>query len=174
MTTVVAFVPSNIKPFSFPAILDGVYYNIVVTWNISAQRYYINVYGSDGLWVVTVPLISSPPSRPVASVLYDPFQLILNVEMVSPLLWPLPLSPQGIANPPGTITDYTLEGFQPVTYNGLFRGMQVSPISFTVPMATNPGPLITTGYVSRQLNMLAGIFQTSTLIYRNNAFEIGP
>jgi hypothetical protein len=154
--------------------LDGQYYNIKITWNVSAQRYYVNVYGSDGLWVVTVPLVSSPPSRPIETVTYDPFQLVLLVQMVSPTKWPLPLSPEGLSQSPGTITDYTLAGFVPNTYNGLFRGMQLNATQFTVPMAVNPGSLIVTGYVSRQLNMLAGIFQTSTLIYRNNAFEIGP
>jgi hypothetical protein len=174
MTTVIPFIPSNIKPYSFPVTLDGNTYSVTVTWNVSAQRFYINVYDRSGAWIVTVPLITTPPNRKIESVNYNPFQLVLEVIMVSPTLWPIPLSPGGLSTSPGTIIDYTLEGFNPTTYNGKFRGMHVNGNMFTVPMATNPGSLIVMGAVSRKLNMIAGVFTTSTLIYRNGSFEIDP
>jgi hypothetical protein len=174
MTTVVPFLPSNIKTYEFLVKLDGLDCKITTTWNVSAQRFYINVYQVDGSWIVTVPVISSPPSRSIQSVKFNPFQLVLEVVMVPPELWPIPLSPGGLATTPGTIMDYTLEGFSPNTYNGIFRGTHINGNLFTVPMANDPGSLTVTGFVSRKLNMIAGVFQTSTLIYRNNAFEIGP
>jgi hypothetical protein len=45
---------------------------------------------------------------------------------------------------------------------------------FTIPVSTDPGQVIILGVVDRVLNMVAGVFQTSTLIYRNGAFETNP
>jgi hypothetical protein len=174
MTTVVPFIPSNINPYEFAATLDGNDYKIIVTWNVSAQRFYINVNDSNGAWITTVPLITTPPARRLASVVFNPFQLVLEVTMVDPTTWPIPLPPDALATAPGTIVDYTLEGFTPTTYNGLYRGMHINPIKFTVPMSTDPGPVNIMGFLSRRLNMVAGVFKTSTLVYRNGAFEVDP
>jgi hypothetical protein len=174
MTTVTPFLPSNIKPFSFNALLDAGNYQITVTWNVSAQRFYINVYGLDGSWVITVPLIASPPARPIASVKYDPFMNQVLVTMVDPSLWPVPLAPGGLVTKPGAMIDYTLEYFQPTAYNGIFRGMHINETTFSYPMATDPGSVLILGSVSRKLNMVQGVFAISSLIYRNGAFEIDP
>lgn len=174
MTTIVPFIPSNIKPYTFPVELDGVNHSITITWNVSAQRYYVNVYRTDGSWVITIPLIMSPPSRTIDSIKFNPFQLVLEIQMVPPNLWPIPLSPGGLGTAPGTIIEYTLEGFNPTTYNGKYRGTHINGTLFTVPMAINPGSITIMGYVSRKLNMLASVFQTSTFIYRYGAFEINP
>jgi hypothetical protein len=174
MTTVVPFIPSNLQAYEFPVKLDGGDYQIKITWNISAQRYYVNVYGNDGSWIITTPLVMSPPGRSIQLVKYNPFRLVLEVTMVSPEYWPIPLSPGGLATAPGTVIDYTLEGFNPTTYNGKFRGLHINGTQFTVPMAVDPGPVVVIGHVSRDLNMVAGVFKTSTLVYRNGAFEIKP
>ena len=60
MTTVVSFAPSPQAPFQFEAVLDGTTYTVIVTWNVSGQRYYINVYALDQTWIFTLPLIGSP------------------------------------------------------------------------------------------------------------------
>jgi hypothetical protein len=52
--------------------------------------------------------------------------------------------------------------------------MHINPIKFTVPMSTDPGPVNIMGFLSRRLNMVAGVFKTSTLVYRNGAFEVDP
>jgi hypothetical protein len=116
----------------------------------------------------------TPPSRRLATAVFNPFRLVLEIGMVDPTLWPIPLSPGGLATKPGTVIDYTLEGFTPDTYNGLYRGIHVNETSFTVPMNNDPGPVSIIGSVARKLNMVAGIFKTSTLVYRNNAFEVDP
>ena len=106
--------------------------------------------------------------------MFNPFQLVMEVEMVPPEKWPIPLAPGSPNTQPGTIIDYTLEGFKPDAYNGIFRGIHINNTKFTVPMTTNPGSLVVMGFVSRKLNMVAGMFKTSSLIYRNGAFEIAP
>jgi hypothetical protein len=173
MTTVVPFVPSNLRTPSFIATLDGVDHNIEITWNVAALRYYVNVYRQDNnAWIITVPLIASPPGRGVSSAVYDPFLNAVVVKFLDPSLWPLPLG-AGIAKP-GTIIEYTLEEFQPNTYNGRYRCLHLNDTTFTFPMPQNPGPLIVMGRVSRLLNMVDTVFRTSTMVYRNGAFEINP
>ena len=91
---------------------------------------------------------------------------------MDPSLWPVPLG--GPITQPGTIIYYTLDSFQPSTYNGRFRCLHINELSFTLPMPRDPGPLITLGQVSRLLNMVDTVFNISTMVYRNGAFEINP
>jgi len=172
MTTIIPFRPSNIAAPSFSCQLDGQTHKVVVTWNVSSQRYFINVYDSVGVWIITMPLISCPPARPVNSARYDPFLNSVTVEMGSYVGWPTPYA--GLATKPGTIIEYTLEGFQPLTYNGKFRSLHIQSLAFTFPMPTDPGPLVVLGRVSRMLNMVGPVFKNSVMIYRNGAFEISP
>jgi len=173
MTTVLPFIPSNIITPSIPVTLDGDDYNMVITWNVSAQRYYINIYNkATGLWIITVPLISSPPPRTVQSAIYDPFLNAVVVTLSDPSWWPIPS--YAAITKPGMIVDYTLENFSPTTYNGKFRCMHLDPLVFTFPMVTTPGEVVILGKVSRLMNMVDTVMKTSTLIYRNGAFEINP
>lgn len=66
MTTLVTFSPSQTANFQFSADLDGTTYNIVVTWNLFGQRYYINIYTQQGALVVCLPLIGSPDDYSVS------------------------------------------------------------------------------------------------------------
>jgi hypothetical protein len=173
MTTVIPFLPSNIVTPSISVTLDGVDHDVRITWNVSSQRFFINVYRkSDGAWIITTALVSSPPARGVQSAVYDPFLNSVDVTFEDPSLWPLPVS--GPITKPGTIIEYTLEGFQPPTYNGKFRCLHRDPLVFTFPMPTNPGPIVILGRVSRLLSMIDTVFQISTMVYRNGAFEITP
>jgi hypothetical protein len=172
MTTTIPFLPSNIRTPTFDAVFDGNNYKVVITWNVSAQRYYINVYSSTGTWIITTALVSSPPARSVAGAAYDPFLNAVVVTLVDPSLWPVPVG--GPMTKPGTIIDYTLEGFQPNTYNGKFRCLHLNNVEFTFPMTTDPGSLIVLGRVSRLLNMIDTVFEVSTMVYRNGMFEINP
>ena len=174
MTTVLPFIPSNIRTPTIPMTLDGVNCNVTITFNVSAQRYYINVYDQNGDWIITVPLVSSPPGRNVQSAYYDPFLNIVTVTMVDPSLWPVPLAKEGINIRPGLMVDYTLLGFTPDTYNGKFRCMHIDAITFTFPMPTDPGQVQILGTVNRLLNMIEPLFIINSLVYRNSAFEINP
>jgi hypothetical protein len=172
VTTIIPFIPSNIQAPTFPLTLDGKKCNAVITWNISSLRYFVNIYDSNGNWIITTALVSSPPARNAISAVYDPFLNIITVEMHIYSGWPIPYA--GLATKPGTMIDYTLEGFQPATYNGKFRCLHVLPLMFTFPMATDPGPLIILGTVSRLLNMVDPVMKVSSMVYRNGAFEISP
>lgn len=58
--TYVEFIESDVAPFQFQALLDGIQYNIIITWNIFGQRYYVNVYTVQGALIVARPMIGSP------------------------------------------------------------------------------------------------------------------
>jgi hypothetical protein len=188
MTTIVPFTPSNITAPKFKALLDGNSYDIVVTWNLSAKRYYINIYGKGGVWILTVPIISTAPARKVSAAVYDPFLNAVTITLLNDLSWVLPTEPpcllptsgfmeetKVITNTkPGTIIEYTLDNFQPATYNGRYRSLHLNDQSFVIPMPVNPGPVVVLGQVSRLLSMISCRFTRSTMIYRNGAFEISP
>jgi hypothetical protein len=174
MTTVIPFLPSNLLAPNFQAMLDGSPYNVIVTWNISAQRYYINIYGYNGAWVITTPLVQTPPARKIQSIVYDINQRAVLVTMVDPSQWPVPLSVAGLNTPPGTIVDYTLENCDPTSLNRTWRSLHINSTSFSFPLASDPGSINILGSVNRLMNMVSGLFQTSTLIYRNGAFEVTP
>lgn len=174
MTTVIPFLPSKLRAPRFMATFDGDNYNVVVTWNVSAQRYYVNVYALDGTWIVTVPLVQTPPARPVSSVTYNILRRVATVQLTDPSTWPVPLSKAGLLTPPGTMIDYTLENFDPAVLNAKWRSLQVDTVTFSFPLADDPGQINILGSVSRMINMASGLFQTSTFIYRNGAFEVNP
>ena len=173
MTTIIPFIPSNIVTPSCSVNLDGDAHDIKITWNVSAQRFYINIYRkTDEAWIITEPLISSPPGHDVNSVEYDPFNAIVLISLVRGDYWGTPIGGPSIK--PGTKIDYTLSGFQPATYNGKFRAMHIDDIVFSIPMPRDPGPLVIAGQVNRYLDMAQPVFKRSTLIYRNGAFEVNP
>jgi hypothetical protein len=174
LTTIIPFVPSNISAPEYLVRLDGTNYKLIVTWNVSASRYYINIYTTDGQWVLTTALVSSPPARPVQNITFDPFLNIMRVQMADPSQWPVPLAKGGALTKPGTIVDYTLMGFSPNNYNGRFRSLQINQTTFTFSMNVHPPPLVVKGTVHRLLNMIGTVFKTSTLVYRNAAFEVNP
>jgi len=62
MTTFIPFTPSAETPFQFTATLDGTQYNVVVTWNIFGQRWYINVYDTSNNLICAPPMVGSPPN----------------------------------------------------------------------------------------------------------------
>jgi hypothetical protein len=61
MTALVQFAPSPLAPFQFQAVLDGSIYNCTVTWALFGARWFLNIYGQDGILIVSLPNIGSPP-----------------------------------------------------------------------------------------------------------------
>jgi hypothetical protein len=60
MTTFVDFVPSQQAPFQFQATFDTNLYTVYCTWNMSGQRYYVNVYDLGNNLVACLPQVGSP------------------------------------------------------------------------------------------------------------------
>lgn len=66
MATSTVFTPNTQTTFQFQATLDGGAYNVEVTWNVTGQRWYVNVYGAANALVLSLPLIGSPPGYPIS------------------------------------------------------------------------------------------------------------
>lgn len=64
MSTVVPFTPSTTATFSFQPVIGGVQYNATVTWNLYAQRYYLNLTDTGGNLVLCTAVVGSGPRLP--------------------------------------------------------------------------------------------------------------
>jgi hypothetical protein len=135
---------------------------MMVTWNVAAQRYFINLYTLDGVWVCTVPLVETSNGQQVLAMTYDPDQGVLIGKMTAPM-----------RRPPGQIVDYMLENFSPVSINGPQQCLTLADQRFSF-AAPDPGVISVMGHASRYQNMVKGYFQYSTLIYRSGQFETNP
>lgn len=166
MTSYVPFVPSSIAPFQFQATLDGVIYNLTVTWNLFGQRWYVNCYTSDNALVFAVPLIGSLNATNIESITNDFGTATLT--LAGPHFYPV-----------GTSLSLVVSGAEPADYNGTFLMLVTSGTQLSYQLATNPdttGPSTVPGSVAYNINLAAGYFTNSTLIYRdqNTQFEISP
>lgn len=60
MTTIIAFQPQPTELFAVTITLDGDQYNLITTWNVAGQRWYINIYDQQGNLVLCRPMTMSP------------------------------------------------------------------------------------------------------------------
>jgi hypothetical protein len=72
MTTFVDFAPSDTSapPFLFQPTLDGVQYTLTVTWNMSGQRWYFNLYTLNNILILTKALIESPTDYDINLIMF--------------------------------------------------------------------------------------------------------
>lgn len=56
----IPFTPAQNRPFQFQAVFDGRAHTVIVTWGLSGQRYYVNIYTLQGVRVLTIPMVGSP------------------------------------------------------------------------------------------------------------------
>lgn len=163
MTTYTTFTPNSLAPFSFNPTLDGQVYAATVTWNVFGQRWYLNVTQLDGTPVFTLPLIGSPP--------------ILTLEALS---WANGTVTATTSTPHGflplTTTTLVVSGCSPAVYNGTVEAFVTGADTFTYPLSTIPGTVTALGSAAYNINLAAGYFQTSTLVYRQDSgqFEVTP
>jgi hypothetical protein len=162
VTTYYQFIKSRSQAPSFMPTLDGQEYTISITWNISAQRYYVNCSSLDGTLLFSVPLISSLSPMEIETLEWDEFNGRVIATTVAPLGLPI-----------GQVINLTVIGAIPNTYNGTGFTSILSKNQFTYPIINNPGQAFIMGSVEYLINMAKGYFQ-STLIYRNEMFEVSP
>ena len=162
MTTYVPLTSIRAAPFQFQAVLDGTQYNVIVNWNVTAQRRYVNIYTSANALVLCVALIGSPPTVPIQSITWS--NGTVTVTTTTPHMW----------NLLGTCT-VTITGCVPTAYNGVVSVFVTSRTTFTFPLIVNPGLVTTLGVAAYNLSMTVGYF-ASTLVYREatQQFEITP
>jgi hypothetical protein len=169
VTTFVDFVSSQTAPFSFQPTLDGTVYAATVTWNLFAQRYYLNLNALDGTLIFSLPLVGSPVGVALAGLSWAFGTVEATTE-----------APHGYEE--GSTVALTLSGSAPDAYNGRFLCLVTGDATFTYPLAEDPGDTASLGVVNFNVNLLAGYYDasgqpfSSTLVYRpaNKQFEINP
>lgn len=163
MPIIYPFYPSNVAAPRFTPTLDNATYSVIVTWNVSAQRYFINVYASDGTWVVTTALVESLDAVKIDAMTYDPTQRVMQTTLAVQHNRPV-----------CQIVKFWLTGMQPDWLNGEHDCMVTDFWSFSFPVDTDPGQVVVLGTASRLINLVASYFDTSALAFRNQAFEVWP
>jgi hypothetical protein len=166
MTTVTAFMPSAIVPFSFSPTLDGAQYSAVVTWGLAGQRWYVNLYDQGGNLIFYLPAIGSPTAIQTASLTWDGVQNLVTV---------ITAVPHGL--PIGITAELTITGVSPASYNGIWDLFSTGPSTLTFPLSVDPGGDATVnGNVGRDINIAGGYFETSTFVFREATqnFEVTP
>jgi hypothetical protein len=164
MTTYIKFIPSNSVAPRFTTTFDEDSYTIIVTWNVASQRYFINVYSIVGNWICTVPMIETEIGNKITDISYDKYNNVLVVT-INGNLW----------RPPGMIVKFDIENCVPDDINGSYDCLMLNSNTFTIPapVATR-GQVTILGSATRFMNLVAGYFQSSSLIYRNRMFEVRP
>jgi hypothetical protein len=162
MTQQFTFRPSNTVAPSFQATLDGRLCNIVMTWNVAAQRYYINIYDTNGSLIVARSLVETSQSVPLNNLSWS--NGIVTATLLTPQYW----------RRIGRIVEQTISNCQPDGYNGVFKCINLSATKFSYDLIANPGNIIVSGLVDRRKDMLQPWFTTSTMFYRGGIFQVDP
>lgn len=161
MTTYYNFTPSATQIFSFQPTLDGQIYTIQVPWLLWRRNYYISCYSLANTLLFSEPLVGSPTGLTLQGLTWS-----LGVATATTI------APHGIAI--GTTVALTLAGNLPDAYNGRWISLVTGPSTFTYALANDPGPVSALGSANQNINLLAGYFDTSTMVYRtaNAQFEV--
>jgi hypothetical protein len=166
VTTFTDFTPTATQPFQFSPTLDGAPYSLVVTWGLAGQRWYVNLYDQHGVLIFYLPLIASPSAMATQSLTWDSTQHIVTVITTVPHALKI-----------GVPVTLTIANVVPLAYNGIVTLLPIGPSTLTYSQTTDPGGDATTqGTIGRDINLGAGYFQTSTLVFRDETqqFEVNP
>lgn len=161
-TIYIPFKPGGVAPPQFYVEFDAVY-SMTVKWNVSAQRYYFDLYDPYGTWVVTLPLISTAANIPIAAWAYDPLQRAMRFTLSRPWFRPV-----------GQMIDITVAGVDPTVLNGVKRCEVINEFDRQFPLALDPGQIVTLGSKNVYNNLIEGYIPGWVMIFRNNQFEISP
>lgn len=163
MTTFFDFQPSPQQLPSFTVTLDGAQYVLTMPWNLFGQRYYVNCSDLEGNLIFLLPLIGSPDGLIAQSIAWDNGEAIVTTT-----------EPHGYRV--GTTINLTLRQAAPDAYNGSFDFLVEGPDTLSYPLASNPGVNTSPGILYNDINLAAGYFETSTLVYRTSSsqLEVNP
>lgn len=160
-TTIFAFNPDPQQVYTFLPTFDGVTYSCSVTWNLFAQRYYLNCDSLNGVRVFSQPLIGSPTGTNLQSATWKNGKAIFTAA-----------AEHGFKI--GETIDLTISGCTPDTYNGLRRCFIVDKFRFSFSLPEPELDATALGVVNYNINLLWAYFNTTAMVYRPAArqFEV--
>jgi hypothetical protein len=174
VTTFIDFAPPPNRPFTFQPELDGETYQATVTWCLFGQRWLLNLFDPNGERVLTSAVVGSDAGIGTVSLVWDGRAKRVKITLDSPHRQPL-----------GQVTQITVRGVHPASYNGTRLAYITGPMTMTYEQATDPdpsspddgSPAIVQGAVFRgDVNLVAGYFEISSLVFRQSTsqFEVEP
>lgn len=157
------FVPSDNAAFQFEPTLDGDVHTAIVTWNYFGQRFYINIFDVNNVRVLSEAVVGSPIGLNIQALSWRNGRVSAALASRHPYLI-------------GQTIELTLSGCAPSGYNGKVEALIDGPASFSYPLATNPGIATAVGVADFNVDLIAGYFKTSTLVFRSptQQFEVSP
>lgn len=161
MTVYFPFQPSTVSAPTFNPTFDDDTYQVVVTWNIFGQRYYVECYDLSGNRIFSVPRVESPGGLALDTITWD-----VNTQRVTATT----NLPHNI--PVGSISDIVISDCSPSALNGPVSAYIKNPTTFQYSLAVDPGEITVVGSANFLISMTKGFFST-TMVYRNNQFEVG-
>ncbi len=156
--TLFPFTPAIGQNMTFNPVLNGVTYSAIVTWNVFGQRWYLNLYDSSGNLIIATAVVSSDDPYSIEAISW--INNVVTVTTSYPHFLKL-----------GTVVNLALTGNSPDAYNGLFQCLVTGPSTFTYAMDSNPGQSVTVGYFGGIVDLCAGQFSPSTLVFYNNSSQ---
>jgi hypothetical protein len=161
--TVYQLVPSTAKSQTFSPTFDGNTYNCSILWNLFAQRYYIYCTDQYNNVVFNIPLIQSIPGFALSTLVWNSASLLTTVTTVNNIGFPI-----------NSNVPITISGNSQSAYNGTFNTLITGQNSFQFTLQANPGQSTEPGIGYYYINLIAGYFKTSTMIYINNYLQVSP
>jgi len=149
-------------PLSFVVTMDGAPYSASVTWNIQG-RWYLTLTDRFGNRVTTVAVVESPPFSTLAGASWDGVAQRLTLTTALPHGFRL-----------GSMVVQTVRGATPDALNGQWAMRVDSPTTLSFPMVSDPGAISAPGSYGRDVDLTAGYFMSSVLVYRAETFFAYP
>jgi hypothetical protein len=165
MTAIFPFTPSSSAIVQFQPTLTDLegntdQYTATVTWSLYGVRWYFNLAQLNGTPIVSRPLIATPVARNLQSLTWA--NSVVTAVTIAPHGWkPLLTIP------------LTIAGCAPDAYNGAVSAFVTGVSVFQWPLVANPGAANRIGTASYDVNLAGGYF-ASSILFRNNQFEVSP
>lgn len=156
------FKPNPSGPFTFQPTLDGRNCSAEVIWSVFGKRWYLRLFDFDGTLLAFTAVVGSSEFQVVEGLAWD--QLRGKVIVTT--------GEHGLAL--GTQRVFTIRGASPDAFNGTFLMTVETPTTLSYAKTDDPGSLVKTGVWGREIDLVAGYFTTSRLVYREAAkrFEV--
>lgn len=150
------FTPDIGQNQSFQPILDGNIYAAAITWNIFAQRWYLNLSDLNGNLIIYRAVSSSADPAAIANISWS--QGIVTVVTEAPHFLGL-----------GVVAELNISDNSPAGYNGIVDCNVTGPNTFTYALTADPGQQTQVGHFGSVVDLTDGAFVDSVLVYYDNS-----
>jgi hypothetical protein len=157
------FTESILQPYTFNPTMDQRVVAARVVWSLFGKRYYLRMSELTGTPIFLLPVIGSLEGFSVLSLNWLRGQVYMTTTY-----------PHDYRV--GSTLILTIRGCAPNGYNGRTRAYIPNPRQIIYNQPIYPGQPLQFGFVNYDINIAAGYFNTSRIVYRtaNRQFEVSP